>query len=192
MLFVASRSPRRKELLAQLQVSFDVIDVDVHEQRQAGESPYDYVNRVAREKAGAGLLQLAGNPGSVVLGADTDVVLAGEVLGKPASPEQAFAMLRALSGNTHEVITAVWLISAGQEAHRVVTSKVRFMAISDDEIRQYIATGEPFGKAGAYAVQGQAAAFIESIEGSYSGIMGLPLHETYQLLRELKVPVWQN
>jgi septum formation protein len=192
MLFVASRSPRRKELLAQLQVSFDVIDVDVHEQRQAGESPYDYVNRVAREKAGAGLLQLAGNPGSVVLGADTDVVLAGDVLGKPESPEQAFAMLRALSGNTHEVITAVWLISAGQEAHRVVTSKVRFMAISDDEIQHYIATGEPFGKAGAYAVQGQAAAFIASIEGSYSGIMGLPLHETYQLLRELKIPVWQN
>lgn len=188
MIYLASQSPRRRELLSQLQVTFDVIDVDVHEQRQPGEKPWDYVNRTAREKAGKGLLQLAGNPGARVLGADTDVVLADAVLGKPDGAEQAFAMLRALSGRSHDVITAVWLMSAGREAHHVVSSRVRFADISDAEINAYIATGEPFGKAGAYAVQGRAAAFIASIEGSYSGIMGLPLHETYQLLKQFNVP----
>lgn len=190
MIFLASQSPRRQELLAQLQVTFDVIDVNVHEQRQQGEAPWDYVNRVAREKAGAGLLQLTGSPDALVMGADTDVVLAGAVLGKPENAVQAFAMLRALSGQTHDVISAVWLISAGMEAHCVVRSKVRFAAITDAEIHAYIACGEPFGKAGAYAIQGRGAAFIESIEGSYSGIMGLPLRETYQLLRQFNVPVW--
>jgi septum formation protein len=190
MIFLASQSPRRQELLAQLQVTFDVIDVNVHEQRQQGEAPWDYVNRVAREKAGAGLLQLTGSPDALVMGADTDVVLAGAVLGKPENAVQAFAMLRALSGQTHEVISAVWLISAGMEAHCVVRSKVRFAAITDAEIHAYIACGEPFGKAGAYAIQGRGAAFIESIEGSYSGIMGLPLRETYQLLQQFNVPVW--
>lgn len=190
MIFLASQSPRRQELLAQLQVAFDVIDVNVHEQRQPEEAPWDYVNRVAREKAGAGLLQLAGRPGALVMGADTDVVLADAVLGKPDSPEQAFTMLRALSGQTHEVISAVWLMSAGMEAHCVVGSKVRFAALTDAEIQEYIASGEPFGKAGGYAIQGRGAAFIESIEGSYSGIMGLPLHETYQLLQQFNVPVW--
>jgi septum formation protein len=190
MIFLASQSPRRQELLAQLQVAFDVIDVNVHERRQQGETPWDYVNRVAREKAGEGLLRLAGSPGALVMGADTDVVLADAVLGKPENAGQAFAMLRALSGRTHEVITAVWLMSAGRESHCVVRSKVRFAAISDAEIHAYIASGEPFGKAGAYAIQGLGAAFIESIEGSYSGIMGLPLHETYQLLQQFNVPVW--
>jgi septum formation protein len=192
MIFLASQSPRRQELLAQLQVTFDVIEVNVHEERQPGETPWDYVNRVAREKAGAGLLQLAGRPGALVMGADTDVVLDDAVLGKPENAEQAFAMLRVLSGQTHEVITAVWLMTAGQEAHRVVRSKVRFSALTDAEIDAYIASGEPFGKAGAYAVQGRGAAFIESIQGSYSGIMGLPLHETYQLLRQFHVPVWAS
>jgi septum formation protein len=192
MIFLASQSPRRQELLAQLQVTFDVIEVNVHEQRQPGETPWDYVNRVAREKAGAGLLQLAGRPGALVMGADTDVVLDDAVLGKPENAEQAFAMLRVLSGQTHEVITAVWLMTAGQEAHRVVRSKVRFSALTDAEIDAYIASGEPYGKAGAYAIQGRGAAFIESIQGSYSGIMGLPLHETYQLLRQFHVPVWAS
>lgn len=192
MIFLASQSPRRQELLAQLQVTFDVIDVNVHEQRQQGEAPWDYVNRVAREKAGAGLLQLSGRPGALAMGADTDVVLDDAVLGKPENAEQAFAMLRALSGRSHDVITAVWLMSAGQEAHRVVSSKVRFAELSDDEINAYIASGEPFGKAGAYAVQGRGAAFIESIQGSYSGVMGLPLHETYRLLQQFHVPVWAS
>ena len=122
MIFLASQSPRRQELLAQLQVTFDVIEVNVHEQRQPGETPWDYVNRVAREKAGAGLLQLAGRPGALVMGADTDVVLDDAVLGKPENAEQAFAMLRALSGQTHEVITAVWLMTAGGGGKHKVTT----------------------------------------------------------------------
>ena len=180
MIFLASQSPRRQELLAQLQVTFDVIDVNVHEQRQQGEAPWDYVNRVAREKAGAGLLQLTGSPGALVMGADTDVVLAGAVLGKPENAVQAFAMLRALSGQTHEVISAVWLISAGMEAHCVVRSKVRFAAITDAEIHAYIASGEPFGKAGAYAIQGRGAAFIE-----YTVLLGVILAVTIATITDV-------
>jgi septum formation protein len=192
MIYLASQSPRRQELLAQLAVSFDVIEVNVHELPGDGELPWDYVNRVAKEKAGAGLLQLAGQPDAIVLGADTDVVLAGLVLGKPETQQQAFTLLKSLSGKSHEVITAVWLMSAGQEQHCVLSSTVQFADISDDEIHAYIASGEPFGKAGGYAIQGRAAAFIESIQGSYSGIMGLPLFETYQLLKRFNVPVWRR
>ena len=192
MIYLASQSLRRQELLAQLAVEFDVIEVNVHEQQLAGELPWDYVNRVAKEKAGAGLLQLAGVPDAIVLGADTDVVLAGLVLGKPENAEQAFAMLKSLSGKSHEVITAVWLMSAGQEQHSVLSSTVQFADVDDNEIHEYIASGEPFGKAGGYAIQGRAAAFIASIQGSYSGIMGLPLHETYQLLKRFHVPVWRR
>ncbi len=188
MIYLASQSPRRQELLRQLAVTFDVIEVNVHEQPLAKELPWDYVNRVAKEKAGAGLLQLAGQAQAIVVGADTDVVLDGVVLGKPESAQHAFALLRSLSGRSHEVITAVWLVSAGQEQHCVVRNTVQFAAMRDDEIHAYIATGEPFGKAGAYAVQGCGAAFIASIQGSYSGIMGLPLHETYQLLQKFHVP----
>ena len=190
MIYLASQSPRRQALLAQLQVAFDVIEVEVHEVRLPGESPRDYVNRVAREKAGAGLLQLQGARDALVLGADTDVVLDGNVLGKPQDAGQATAMLRALSGRVHEVITAVWLLSAGREAHCVVVSKVRFSTLSDHEIAAYVASGEPFGKAGGYAVQGLGAAFVDAIEGSYSGIVGLPLHETYRLLRQFGLPAW--
>lgn len=190
MIYLASQSPRRQALLAQLQVAFDVIEVEVHEARLPGESPRDYVNRVAREKAGAGLLQLQGARDALVLGADTDVVLDGNVLGKPQDAGQATAMLRALSGRVHEVITAVWLLSAGREAHCVVVSKVRFSTLSDHEIAAYVASGEPFGKAGGYAVQGLGAAFVDAIEGSYSGIVGLPLHETYRLLRQFGLPAW--
>ena len=192
MIYLASQSPRRQELLAQLAVEFDVIEVNVQEQQLAGELPWDYVNRVAKEKAGAGLLQLAGVSDAIVLGADTDVVLAGLVLGKPENAEQAFAMLKSLSGKSHEVITAVWLMSAGQEQHSVLSSTVQFADVDDNEIHEYIASGEPFGKAGGYAIQGRAAAFIASIQGSYSGIMGLPLHETYQLLKRFHVPVWRR
>jgi len=190
MIYLASQSPRRQELLAQLAVKFDVIDVNVHEQQLADELPWDYVNRVAKEKAGAGLMQLAGQPEAIVIGADTDVVLEGSVLGKPETNEQAFVMLKCLSGKSHEVITAVWLMSASQEQHCVLRSTVQFADLNDDEIQAYIATGEPFGKAGGYAIQGRAAAYIASIQGSYSSIMGLPLHETYQLLKRFNVPVW--
>jgi septum formation protein len=190
MIYLASQSPRRQELLAQLGVRFETIDVSVHEQRQVGESPEQYVNRVAREKAGAGLLQLCGKAQAIVLGADTDVVIDGDVLGKPADADQAAALLRRLSGRTHQVHTAVWLVSAGSEQSARVSTDVRFAELTQSEIADYIATGEPFGKAGAYAIQGRAAAFIAGITGSYSSVMGLPLHETSVLLRNFGVPLW--
>ena len=169
---------------------FEILDAPVHEQAQPGEHPEQYVKRVAREKAGAGLLQLGGHSQAIVLGADTDVVIDGQVLGKPADAAQAAALLRQLSGRTHQVHTAVWLLSAGREQSALVSTEVRFSALSEAEIAAYIATGEPFGKAGAYAVQGRAAAFIAGITGSYSGVMGLPLHETAVLLRNFGVPLW--
>jgi septum formation protein len=190
MIYLASQSPRRQELLQQLVVPFEVLTVNVHELRQKNESPIDYVRRVAREKTSAGLLQVAAQPGAVVLGADTDVVLDGMVLGKPENAQQAFAMLRTLSGQIHQVISAVCLMSAAREAHCVVSSEVHFASLSDSEVLAYIDTGEPFGKAGAYAIQGQGAAFIRSIQGSYSSIMGLPLRETYQLLMQFQLPIW--
>ena len=190
MIYLASQSPRRQELLAQLGVRFETIDASVHEQRQLGESPEQYVNRVAREKAGAGLLQLGGQAQAVVLGADTDVVIDGNVLGKPADADQAAALLRRLSGRTHQVHTAVWLVSSDRERSATVSTDVCFAELTDREIADYIATGEPFGKAGAYAIQGRAAAFIAGITGSYSGVMGLPLHETSILLRNFGIPLW--
>lgn len=187
MIFLASQSPRRRELLTQLGVRFEPIDVSVYEQRQAHEAPVDYVNRVSREKAGAGLVALAGVANAVVLGADTDVVLDGQVFGKPQDANEAKAMLTALSGRTHEVITAVWLVSASREEHRISCTRVTFSALSESDIAAYIASGEPFGRAGSYTIQGLGAAFIQHIEGSYTGVMGLPLFETAQLLRNFGI-----
>ncbi len=183
MLHLASRSPRRAELLGRLGLDFGVIDLDIPELRGADEAPADYVRRVAREKAGAGLLQVVGVPGAVVLGADTEVILDEEVFGKPADAGDAAAMLRRLSGRTHQVTTAVSLVSAGREAQAVSTSLVTIAPLPDDDIAAYVASGEWEGKAGAYAIQGRAQAFIEHLAGSYSGVMGLPLFETARLLR---------
>lgn len=183
MLQLASKSPRRRELLARLGLDFGVLEVDVTEQRAPGESPEDYVARVAREKAGAGLLRVVAVPAAVVLGSDTEVVLDDEVFGKPADAAEAGAMLRRLSGRTHRVLTAVSLVSAGREARALVASEVTFAALSDADIEDYVASGEPMGRAGAYAIQGGAERFIQRLSGSYSGVMGLPLHETASLLR---------
>lgn len=184
-LFLASQSPRRRELLRQIGFDFDVLDVDVPERREPGETPADYVSRVAREKAGAGLLQVAAVPGAIVIGADTEVVLDDDVFGKPADATDALAMLRRLSGRAHEVLSAVWCISASREEHALSISTVEFAALSDADIMAYVATGEAFGKAGAYAIQGRAAAFISRLGGSHSAVMGLPLHETALLLGRL-------
>lgn len=189
MLHLASQSPRRRQLLEQLGVTFGVIEVDVPEQRTPGEPALDYVSRVAREKAGAGLLKLAGATDAIVLGADTEVVLDEEVFGKPADAAQAAAMLRRLAGRSHQAITVVWVASAAREAQARSISDVRFSALDDTRIADYIASGEPFGRAGGYAIQGRAAAFIEHLSGSYSGVMGLPLFETAKLLREFGVKV---
>jgi septum formation protein len=183
MLHLASRSPRRSELLARLGLDFGVLDIDIPEQRQPGEAPDDYGRRVAREKAGVGLLKVMAVPGAVVLGADTEVVLDDDVFGKPSDDVDAAAMLRRLSGRTHRVITAVSLVSASRELQAVSISEVTFAPLPDAEINAYVATGEPRGKAGGYAIQGRAQAFITHLSGSYSGVMGLPLHETATMLR---------
>ena len=151
MLHLASQSPRRQELLRQIGVAFDVLEVQVPEIRLPGEPPGDYVNRVAREKAGAGLLKVMSVPAALVLGADTEVVLDDEVFGKPEDAQAAAVMLHKLSGRTHRVITAVWLVNAAREAHVIQVSEVTMAAISDALIADYIGTGECFGKAGAYA-----------------------------------------
>ncbi len=187
MLYLASQSPRRAQLLEQLGLRFGLLDVDIVERREPGEAALDYGRRVAREKARAGLLRVMSSVGAVVLGADTEVVLDDEVFGKPIDADDAARMLTRLAGRTHRVISAVCVLSAGREAQVVQVSEVTFAALSGAQIADYVATGEPIGKAGGYAIQGAAAAFIEHLSGSYSGVMGLPLFETAQLLRDLGV-----
>lgn len=191
-IYLASNSPRRQELLTQLGVKFELIRLregskrqrDVDESTHPGESPVDYVKRLARGKASVAWqrLQLRNVPNNPVLAADTMVVLPDQMFGKPAGLEEAIYMLQTLSGHSHDVLTAVCLHTKEHVETVVSTSKVVFRRLSDSEIAAYIATGEPMDKAGAYAIQGRAAVFIERIEGSYSGIMGLPLFETAQLL----------
>ena len=184
MLHLASKSPRRRELLSMLGLDFGILDLDLPETPAPDEPPEDYVRRVAREKAGAGLLRMAGQPQAVVLGADTEVVLDGRIFGKPVDADDAAAMLRTLSGRTHAVISAISMVSAGRELHAVSVSQVTFAALDDDAVSAYLDAGEWAGKAGAYAIQGLAQCFISQLSGSYSGVMGLPLHETTQLLRQ--------
>lgn len=183
MLFLASQSPRRRALLEQLGLSPSVLDVDIPEVRQPAEPALDYVNRVAREKAAAGLLQVVATPGALVLAADTEVILGDEVFGKPSDADAAGAMLDRLSGRTHQVVTVVWLVDAGRETSVRSLSEVIFGTVSSRERESYLATDEWRGKAGGYAIQGRAAAFIAHLSGSYSGVMGLPLFETAGLLR---------
>ena len=193
-IYLASKSPRRRELLAQIGVKHRVLSVDVPEQQEASETPQDYVARLAREKALAGwrALQDQGLPLAPVLGADTLGVLQGRVFEKPRDGDDALSMLRALSGRTHQILSAVALAYGERVAVQTVTSEVTFRALSDTEIRRYWDTGEPADKAGAYAIQGLAAVFVEHIEGSYSAVVGLPLTETAQLLENFGVAIWQQ
>ncbi len=201
--YLASMSPRRKELLDQIGAPFTVLPLrsypprgpEVDETQREGEAPADYVLRIARDKAelGAKVLSLRGLPLWPVLGADTTVILDGDVLGKPDDPQDAARTLARLSGRTHEVRTAVALsrIRSGfvMTETRVSVTQVTMRAIDPQEIERYCATREPYDKAGGYAIQGVAAIFIERIEGSYSGVMGLPLAETSALLAEAGIPV---
>ena len=182
MLYLASKSPRRAELLDRLDQPHRVLEVDVPEVRAPDEGAVDYVRRVAREKARAGWARVAGEPGARVLGADTEVVLGQEVFGKPRDAADAAAMLRRLSGRSHVVLSALALVDASGEREALSTTEVRFAALSEAAIAAYVATGEPMGKAGAYAIQGRAEAFVAHLSGSHSGVMGLPLHETACLL----------
>jgi len=185
VLLLASTSPRRRELLLQLGVAHIARGAELDEARQPAESPHDYVVRIASAKANT-LRDAAGS--LPVLGADTVVVLNGLMYGKPRDRDDALGMLARLSGREHEVLTAVALADSRGIARAVNVSAVRFRALSAAECRDYWDSGEPHDKAGGYAIQGFAAAFIESLHGSYSGVMGLPLFETATLLRAAGVP----
>jgi septum formation protein len=184
MIYLASRSPRRRELLDQLGVRFEILDLEVDESIRAGETPDALVRRLATAKAEAGRGLVDDNAAHRVLGADTIVVLDGKVLGKPRDVGHAVALLMGLSGRCHRVLSAVALASAGGTATRVCESRVCFRQLSRRECEAYAATSEPLDKAGAYGIQGRAAAFVSQLQGSYSGVVGLPLYETGELLTE--------
>ena len=198
-IHLASRSPRRRELLSQVGIAFDTIvfrnpprdDKEIDETSHAGESPLVYVERVARAKAEhgwriVGWRKLLAQP---VLAADTTLEFDGEIIGKPLDRADAQAILQRLSGQTHRVLTAVAVAFEGRLESVLSTSEVRFGTISDAEIRRYVASGEPMDKAGAYGIQGHAGCFVEHLAGSYSGVMGLPLFETGALLKRFDFPL---
>ena len=189
-LYLASASPRRRELLNQIGLAHEVLLVPAppgeDEPQHPGESAADYVQRTARDKAlrGRDWMRAHAMPVLPLLAADTTVILEGEVLGKPADRDDAIRILRALSGASHEVHTAVAVCSGDRLLEAVSITEVHMRALQDDEISRYCDSGEPFGKAGAYGIQGLAGTFVSRIAGSYTGVMGLPLFETANLLRE--------
>lgn len=198
MIYLASKSPRRQELLEQIAIRFKVLDVPaqdpvhadmVDETAHTGENAHDYVCRLAREKAEyAWQYLVASNRAEYpVLAADTTVVIDGAIIGKPGSRNEAFEMLKTLSGRTHQVLTGVAVKYNEHLFQAVQTSDVTFASLSDENIMAYIDTGEPFDKAGGYGIQGLAGKFVSHIQGSYSGIMGLPLYETSMLLKKAGV-----
>jgi septum formation protein len=198
-IYLASRSPRRRELLTQIGIRFDLLlfrsgareDTEVSEDWLPGETPEAYVQRVARIKAayGADLLGSRKVVPRPVLAADTTLDLDGEIIGKPKDEADAAAILARLSGRSHRVLTAIAMARDQRIEHRLSISEVRFRVLSAEEIRRYVQSGEPMDKAGAYGIQGRAATFIEEIRGSHSGIVGLPLCETALLLRDFGYPL---
>ena len=197
-IYLASQSPRRRELLKQIGIHFEPLllrtdsrrTIDVDEASHAGESPEVYVQRVCRDKAqfGYDVLKMRHLHALPVLAADTTVALDGKIFGKPDGVEHAAAMLRELSGREHQVMTAVAIASNGHVELLLSTSTVRFTELSEERIRRYLQSHEYADKAGGYAIQGQGGAFIEHLSGSYSGVMGLPLFETVQLLKRFNFP----
>jgi septum formation protein len=198
-IYLASKSPRRRELLRQIGVEFELLMLrndtvrgpDVTEEVHPGEAPLDYVARVANDKAAFAwnIVQSRRLTPRPVLAADTTVTIDGDILGKPASREEAILMLERLSGRTHQVLTSVAVHCTGMTEQITQISEVRFATLSAAAIRAYCATTEPYDKAGGYGIQGLAALFVEHIDGSHSGIMGLPLYETAKLLRQAGVPL---
>lgn len=192
-LYLASRSPRRRELLTQMGIAFDTLifraglrcDPEVDESTLAGEGAEAYVERIARAKAEHGLNLLAERrlPRRPILAADTTLEFSGEIIGKPVDEADAAAILRRLSGNTHRVLTGVAVSYEGRTEYALSVSEVRFRPIDDEEIRHYVLSGEPMDKAGAYGIQGRAGLFVEHLAGSYTGVMGLPVCETGELLK---------
>ena len=194
-LYLASGSPRRRELLTQIGVSFTAISADIDETPLVDESPAAYVERLARGKAEAGRAVLAVSESGApmcVLGADTAVVLDGQILGKPVDEADAVAMLMALSDREHEVLTAIAVLDGQRCESRVVRSLVRFRPISREEAVAYWASGEPLDKAGGYGIQGLGGVFVAGLNGSYSAVVGLPVCETCELLGHFGIPCWQN
>ena len=187
-LILASASPRRRELLDQIGVKYDVYPVDIDETMRSDEGIIEFVQRLATEKARAAYQRLSENePEITCLGADTVVVIEGEALGKPENSTQAAQILARLSGKKHKVHTAIALKNDRCELADISTSTVEFAALTTGQIESYITTGEPMDKAGAYAIQGIAGQFVTRLDGSYSGVMGLPLYETAQLLSDCGV-----
>ena len=184
-IILASASPRRGQLLDQIGIKYQVLPVDIDEIVKTGESAEDFVIRLALEKTITGYQR--SETKRPVLGSDTIVLLNKQILGKPENRAHAMQMLSSLSGHSHQVLTAVALVSEDKQKHLLSVTKVFFRKLSEDEIQSYWETGEPVDKAGAYGIQGLAAQFIERIDGSYSGVMGLPLFETAQLLKEFGV-----
>ncbi|GAB3094134.1 septum formation inhibitor Maf [Aestuariicella hydrocarbonica] len=196
-LYLASQSPRRRELLAQIGVQYQVLEVNVPERQQSNESPREYVQRLAQEKSQAGwrCLTDANRRADAkmvcpVLGADTLIEFQGRVLEKPENEADEVAMLGALSGQTHRVLSAVALTSERGTAVKLSVTDVRFRPLSEQEVRRYWRTGEPADKAGGYGIQGLGAVFVEHLSGSYSGVVGLPLNETRELLEDYGVAYW--
>lgn len=185
-IYLASASPRRRELLRRIGIVFEVMPSNILEERARGESPEQYVVRAALDKARyvAGLVRARGLPARPVLGADTEVVLDGEILGKPRDRTHGIAMLRRLAARAHDVLSAVALVHDGKEHTALSRSRVTFGPMSDAEIAAYWDSGEPADKAGAYGVQGHGARYIARLEGSYSGVVGLPLYELMQLFQQ--------
>lgn len=186
-LILASASQRRRDLLTQIDISFEALSVDIDETRRVGESPRAYVQRLALAKARA--VWRLRRDDLPVLGADTIVELDGTLLGKPTDETRALAMLEKLSGREHCVYSGVAIVAQDRHAQRVSCTQVWFRKTSAAERRVYVASGEPLGKAGAYAIQGRAAVFVKELRGSYSGVVGLPLFETAELLRDFEIRV---
>lgn len=191
-LYLASGSPRRRELLTQIGVPFITVSADIDETPLDHETPSAYVERLARGKAEAGRLALETGVDGCVLGADTAVVLDGRILGKPQDQADSLAMLLSLSGRDHEVLTAIAVLDGQRCESRVVRSRVRFRSITEQEASAYWASGEPRDKAGGYGIQGLGAVFVAGLEGSYSAVVGLPLCETFELLGHFGIPCWQT
>ncbi|MFZ7259596.1 Maf family protein [Avibacterium avium] len=195
-LYLASQSPRRLQLLQQLGLKVEIFNADIDETPKADEQPVDYVRRMAQEKNHAARQQLEKlanfAPHLPILSADTSVVCDGQILGKPQNHAQAAQMLRLLSDRTHQVLTAVCVSLPDQKHSLVQTSQVTFKPLTEQEISAYIRTGEPMDKAGAYGIQGVGGIFISHIEGNFSGVMGLPVFETAELLRQVGVDLFSS
>jgi septum formation protein len=188
-VILASASPRRKELLNQIDVDCQTHPVDIDESVLANESASLYVERLAREKAQAGFDRF-GDKDSVVIGSDTSVVVDGDILGKPLDQADAIRTLLRLSNRTHQVMTGIAIATSDGVKSQVVTTDVTFKALSEEDCERYWATGEPVDKAGSYGIQGKAAVFVTGISGSYSSVVGLPLCETADLLESVGVHLW--